>query len=220
MTNKYILVIIVLAVLSIIFHIFGKKIEKAKQITIENVPRIIHTKNELKSTLHYSIDPGRFLRSQHTCDKRESCVSSEGQPRLPKAIIIGQGKCGTTALGWFLELNPYIKMLKEPNYFRRHYERGLDYYCEVTSCGNDTSIVLDKSPMYYAYHSNDRIFEYDPNIKLVLSVREPFERLLSHLAHFRGSNKAWKYYEHFVFDRKNMQIETKDKAVRLSNYYK
>ena len=224
--KRYTLFLIILIGIVIVFNVFVRTIGKPRHIMKQNVPKFLPTKNRLRRiskarpVQDFHIDP-RIQRSLHTCTIRESCLkdSSKGQPRLPEAIIIGQAKCGTTALMWFLQLNPYIKTIDEPDFFRRYYDLGLDYYCNVTSCADDKSVVLDKSPMYYPFFTHSRIFKYDPNIKLLLLVREPFERLLSHLAHFRGGNKPWKYYEQFVFNNKTMKIKTEDAAVRFSSYY-
>ena len=48
-------------------------------------------------------------------------------------------------------------------------------------------ITIEKSPQYVAWnmsHAPKQMFEFDPGMKLLLTVRNPVDRAVSHFYHF------------------------------------
>ena len=67
----------------------------------------------------------------------------------PKLFIIGAQKSGTTALATLLGQHPQICLAapKEPDFFTRHYKRGLDWYYQRFA-NPDANWLLDASTSY------------------------------------------------------------------------
>jgi len=116
---------------------------------------------------------------------------------LPKAIIIGAAKSGTSTLLNYLKLNPQIKPALKPPYDETNfftddvlYLAGYDWYkqqmpeiCKEEISKYDKLVVIEKSIYFNTFASIQRIYSYDPNIKLILIVRDPVKCLQSYLTH-------------------------------------
>ena len=100
-------------------------------------------------------------------------------------IIIGAAKCGTTSLHYYLGLHPEIFMSKEKelNFFAndRDWNRGIDWYKSNFTC--NTKILGESSPLYTIYPLikgiPKKMHSVIPNAKLIYSVRDPIERIIS-----------------------------------------
>ncbi len=100
------------------------------------------------------------------------------------AIIIGAGRSGTTTLYQYLENHPDVCFsdIKGVHYFSGEdlYQRGTEYYhsfwkhCsdEKLKIAADTYLLIDKS-------APKRIAEYNPEIKIIIILRNPAERTWS-----------------------------------------
>ncbi len=100
------------------------------------------------------------------------------------AIIIGAGRSGTTTLYQYLENHKDVCFsdIKEVHYFSVEdlYERGKDYYhsfwnhCkdEKIKVAADTYLLIDKK-------APQRIKEYNPEMKIIIILRNPVERAWS-----------------------------------------
>jgi len=104
-------------------------------------------------------------------------------------VIIGAGKCGTTSLHYYLGLHPSIFMSKEKelNFFAvdRQWNKGIDWY-KSNFTGN-TKIFGESSPSYTAYplirDVPKKMHSVIPDAKLMYSIRDPVERIVSHYVH-------------------------------------
>jgi hypothetical protein len=103
----------------------------------------------------------------------------------PSFIIIGAQKAGTTSFYEYLSYHPqFVKAYtKEVHYFDINYNKGIQWYSEhfPKSIKNLGKFSGEASP-YYIYHPlvPERIFKYNPRIKLVCLLRNPVERAYSH----------------------------------------
>ncbi|GFO34985.1 heparan sulfate glucosamine 3-o-sulfotransferase 4 [Plakobranchus ocellatus] len=115
----------------------------------------------------------------------DGSVSSEKRPRLPKALIIGFSKCGTTALRTFLTLHPdIVSPIEEVRYFNFNYSKGLEWYRQQMPPSTEQQITIEKTPSYImSTEALSRIYMYDSLIKLIIIVRDPIVRLQSQYAH-------------------------------------
>ena len=89
-----------------------------------------------------------------------------GQPRaLPKAVILGAMKSGTTSLHNYLVQHPGViePLRKEVHYFDVNFERGERWYRAHFGREDEPGLNLDSSP-YYLFH---------PAVPLRLSLRLP-----------------------------------------------
>jgi hypothetical protein len=107
---------------------------------------------------------------------------------LPDFLILGAQKAGTTALYAYLRRHPKITgpSWKEVSYFDRHYARGSDWYR-----GNFPNLLRTRGELVgeaspsYLFHplAPQRVKELVPDARLVVLVRNPIDRALSHYHH-------------------------------------
>jgi len=109
------------------------------------------------------------------------------QTFLPNLFILGAAKSGTTTLYNYFKNMPDICMSipKEPFFFEAYYEKGLEfYYKHYFKHWNNEPIIGE------ARHRNliqpyvpKRIWETNPNAKLIVIARNPVDRAYSHWYH-------------------------------------
>jgi len=177
---------------------------------------------------------------------RVRCHKGETQ-QLPNAIIIGAAKSGTSTLLNYLSINPQLKpALKPPfdetNFFNDDvlFLAGFDYYqkqmpviCNEEIEKYERMVVLEKSIYFNTFASIERIYRYDPNIKLILILRKPVKCLQSYLTHIddihynRNVNRTVlninDYFENLFNSKRdpkeiNSELDN-NYIVRLCNYY-
>lgn len=130
---------------------------------------------------------------------------------IPDFLIIGAGKSGTTSIDNYLKQHPqiFIPSVKEPNFFGyeltkiddfngdvqeiAHYNSSvtkLDKYLELFNDAKSNQILGETSNTYL-YHQSapERIFHYNPNMKLIAIFRNPAERLYSRFLHLAREKK-------------------------------
>ena len=112
----------------------------------------------------------------------------------PDFLIIGTMKGGTTVLYDFINMHNNIESAakKEIHFFSLNYHKGKDWY--LNHFPNDSSKLSgEASPTYFDTASTslipDLIKSFNPNIKIILIVRDPIERAVSQFNHFRKINK-------------------------------
>lgn len=112
---------------------------------------------------------------------------------LPNFLIIGAPRAGTTWLAKIFYNHPdiYIPFEKELHFFDKHYEKGLAYYesffegrKEETAVGEATPDYL--SGIYSKYDVPSLIKQHLPNVKLIVSLRNPVERVYSRYLNARA----------------------------------
>ncbi|XP_052806705.1 heparan sulfate glucosamine 3-O-sulfotransferase 1-like [Mya arenaria] len=133
----------------------------------------------------------------------------------------------------FSKINPEERLLNitsqqwnhsnENGNFKR--PSDLDLYREIMPCSYSNQITMEKSPLYFfSKFAAERIKALDANIKLVFIVKEPVERILSHIAMFndRGIIDPNLSVENTVFaksaDSSNKTVDGDAKVVRDSDY--
>lgn len=129
---------------------------------------------------------------------------------IPDFLIIGAGKSGTTSLDNYLKQHPqiFISERKEPNFFGyelnqlsdfsvkseiNHFKGSvttLDEYLKLFSSAGPEHIKGETSNTYM-YHKNaaERIYHYNPSVKLIAILRQPAERLYSRFLHLARENE-------------------------------
>jgi hypothetical protein len=113
-------------------------------------------------------------------------------------LICGTQKGGTSALFNYLKEHPEICMAdrKEVHFFddESHFvNKNPDYskYHLSFSPKHESQLVGEATPIYMYWHDAPRrIWEYNPNIKLIVLLRNPIERAYSHwnMERFRGAD--------------------------------
>lgn len=131
--------------------------------------------------------------------------------KLPNFMIIGAGKSGTTALYEYLAEHPsvYMSPVKETNFFvlegtslvdpKDDPEQLFHYPWSITKWEDYTSLfdgvttetaIGEVSPMYlYSKEAAFKIKEKFPDIKLIVILRNPVDRLYSRFMHLARENR-------------------------------
>ena len=122
--------------------------------------------------------------------------ATAGVRPLPDFLVIGAQKCGTTALYAYLRWHPQITgpAWKEVSYFDRHYGRGERWYRGqfpsrpwlwlAGGRSGRTALVGEASPSYVFHpHAPKRVRALLPDARLIVLLRDPVDRALSHYNH-------------------------------------
>jgi hypothetical protein len=104
---------------------------------------------------------------------------------LPTFLIIGAMRAGTTTLYNHLRAHPDVFMpdLKEPNYFGRHWDRGIEWY-EGLFAPAGSALARGEASAGYTHAAKDpeaaaRIASTIPDARFIYLLRHPIERLVS-----------------------------------------
>ncbi|MCG3225827.1 MAG: sulfotransferase domain-containing protein [Candidatus Heimdallarchaeota archaeon] len=102
-------------------------------------------------------------------------------------IIVGAMKAGTSSLAFQLRNNPQVFIpLEEIHFFdnEENFSKGVKWYENIFKNCSVDSIIGEKTPTYsYSKKVPQRIFEYNPDIKLVWIFRNPVDRAYSNYLH-------------------------------------
>jgi len=124
----------------------------------------------------------------------------------PEFLVLGAQKAGTTALFQYLSDHPNLAgpTQKEINFFSCDslYKKGTGFYHSYFPRKTSKTITtFDASPSYLhninAYH---RIFNYNPDIKMIILLRDPIQRAFSAWNMYKRrylNNREW-FYEDWV----------------------
>jgi hypothetical protein len=145
-----------------------------------------------------------------------------GTMPAPDFIVIGGQKCGTTWLRYHLRQHPGVYVpTNEAQFFNRsqNLAKGQDWYESFFSKAGPNQVVGDKSPDYlwttsdgarsHIAGSHERIHELYPDMKLVVTLRNPVNRAVSALNHFirRGHISPLYGIDALLFGAEHARIE-------------
>ncbi|HSB38794.1 MAG TPA: sulfotransferase domain-containing protein [Gaiellaceae bacterium] len=107
---------------------------------------------------------------------------------LPDFLILGAQKAGTTALYAYLRRHPAITgpSWKEVSFFDRHWARGEAWYRgNFPNLARTRGKLVGEASPSYVFHplAPQRVRELVPEARLVVLVRNPVDRALSHYNH-------------------------------------
>ncbi|MCC3424654.1 MAG: tetratricopeptide repeat protein [Microcoleus sp. PH2017_01_SCD_O_A] len=128
----------------------------------------------------------------------------------PNFLVIGAAKCGTTSLYNNLVLHPRILPAthKELSFFNWHFSQGLDWYVAHFPPIDHPELFFftgEATPDYFFYTDmvEKRVFDFNPGIKLILLLRNPIEKTISHYQHAIRLGYRMLPFEDFM----NLEIE-------------
>ncbi|KAF1766230.1 hypothetical protein GCK72_006186 [Caenorhabditis remanei] len=104
------------------------------------------------------------------------------EKKFPSALIVGVRKGGTRALLDAIALHPKVRIVRrETHFFDANYSLGYDWYRDqMPEVESDDEVVIEKTPAYFTNENvPKRVYEMDPNMKLILIVRHPVYRTVS-----------------------------------------
>lgn len=142
----------------------------------------------------------------------------------PSALIIGAQRSGTTSLFNYLVRHPAVlaPFGKEIHYFDLHYDRGVRWYrgrFPYSRLLRNGAITLDASP-YYLVHPlvPRRAAELLPAVKLIVLLRNPVDRALSHYQHeVRGGRETLSFAE--AIAREPERLAGEEERLRNDPHY-
>lgn len=99
----------------------------------------------------------------------------------PTFLCIGVQKSGTTSLINYLNQHPEIFMKNGESHFFDTTEPTKNKIIEYENTFKTNKLIVgEKTPSYnFLQYAIDRIYNYNPNIKLILILREPISRAFS-----------------------------------------
>jgi hypothetical protein len=136
---------------------------------------------------------------------------------LPNFIVIGASRCGTQWIHDNLSLHPEIYLpteLQELHFFSKYYEKGMEHYSHFFNGHNNEKAVGEVTPDYiFSELAAKRIKEHIPKVKLIVSLRNPTDRLYSMYWILKGK---YKENEHLSFEEK---IEKNPELIKQGFYF-
>jgi hypothetical protein len=125
--------------------------------------------------------------------------ATSGVRMLPNFIIIGGQRCATSSLHLYLSEHPAIgaPSMKEVHYFDLNFEKGVGWYrghfptapyMEVLTRLTGIRAITGEGSPYYMFHPRApyRIADVLPDVPLLVMLRDPVKRLISHYHHERS----------------------------------
>ncbi|KAM6120324.1 bifunctional heparan sulfate N-deacetylase/N-sulfotransferase 4 [Pterocles gutturalis] len=175
---------------------------------------------------------------QNPCDdKRHRDIWSRDKTcdHLPKFLVIGPQKTGTTALYLFLLMHPSIisnlpspKTFEEVQFFNgNNYHKGIDWYMDFfpTPSNITTDLLFEKSANYF--HSEEapkRAASLIPKAKIITILIDPSDRAYSWYQHQRSHEDPaalkFNFYEVITSDHwAPSEIKTLQKKCLIPGWY-
>lgn len=99
---------------------------------------------------------------------------------------IGAQKCASTWVYKILQEHPdvFVSDPKELDFFSHNYNCGFQWYLKYFNEGIDKKIFGEISPSYfYDRSAPKRVFDYNPEMKIIITLRDPIDRAYSNHLH-------------------------------------
>jgi hypothetical protein len=165
---------------------------------------------------------------------RAAARSGPGYGRiLPSFLIIGTTKSGTTTLYRWISEHPFVApcSVKETHYFSNYYTRGSQWYRSQFPRQSERDafarehgrpfITGEASPSYIShYWAPQRIARELPDVKLIVTMRNPVDRAHSHFQMSRrlGDEPLSTFEEALAAEEQRLAGE--DARMRNEPYYR
>ena len=109
--------------------------------------------------------------------------------QLPNFLIVGAAKSGTTSLATWLADHPevFVAAEKELHFFNleSNWARGVAWYAEQFAASTGETAIGEATPIYlFADRAVERMAQVVPGARLIVCLREPASRALSHWRHW------------------------------------
>ena len=156
---------------------------------------LLSVKGEIEPAIGYYQTASYYRLLQTHSHFVEQHWQSQKQQQ-PNFLIIGTMKSGTTSLYGYLTQHPQIlpAIKKEIDFFNYNFHRGFDWYqSHFPPIARDANFITgEATPIYFNdIKSIDRIATSLPNLKLIVVLRNPVARTISHYHH----QKTWVFQE-------------------------
>ena len=142
-------------------------------------------------------------------------------PKIPHFMIIGFPKAGTTSLHDYLSQHPKIfsSWIKETHFFSYGYEKGINFYFKFFNFNKKhDSVYFESSPEYIFYfESMKRIKRFNPNIKLIICLRNPIDLAYSSYNEMKNMGLETESFENVLL-KENYKMELHKKRMENKIY--
>ncbi|MGH7863486.1 MAG: sulfotransferase domain-containing protein [Candidatus Binataceae bacterium] len=138
-------------------------------------------------------------------------MSPSASPLLPVFIAVGPGRTGTTWLDAVLRPHACLPQgVKETHFFSRHYHRGIEWYASHFQRCDGAKPVGEICGYFASADATARIQRHIPKCKIIVTARDPVERVYSH----------YKMMRRYAFtDRGLLETIERDRNLAAGSYY-
>ncbi len=151
---------------------------------------------------------------------------------LPDFLIAGFPRCGTTSLFNYLIQHKCVlsPLAKEVGFFSSDYANGVEWYKSYfpttfiknynDRARNCRTITGEATPMY-VFHPKapSRIKKIIPEVKIILLLRNPIDRALSHYNSIKKRGNETLSFEDAIHKEKQRLTGEYERMLREENYY-
>ncbi|KAK0393344.1 hypothetical protein QR680_000161 [Steinernema hermaphroditum] len=170
--------------------------------------------------------PGQYYDSDGLIHSQQTSAERGRYQRMPDCLIIGVRKGGTRALLDAMALHPMIRVArKEVHFFDYNdaYRKGTEWYREQMPFAEAQQLTVEKTPGYFTSElAPERVYKTNPNIKIILILRDPVVRTISDFTQVyytkKERHKTVPKFENVAFLSNSTAINTLYKPVRNSLY--
>lgn len=145
----------------------------------------------------------------------------------PDIVMIGVPKCGTGSVRTFLNEHPDIAMEMNSEgvqYFNLRYMRQWLWYLRQMPCSQPGQLTVENSAQYFtSVEAPHRMYRYNPDMKLIVTVRHPIKRLESEFAQMTVGRPQFLFggtVKENIIDPLSGEINDKKTLVSKSVYIK
>jgi len=143
--------------------------------------------------------------------------------KKPDFLIIGAQKAGTTALFNYLSKHPDIGLpiKKEIHFFDLNYFRGVNWYLAHFPLKFKKKKITGEATPYYLFHPYvpKRVYQYFPDIKLIIILRNPIDRAFSHFQMEVRNGREKKKNFNYAFENEILRLNKIDLSKLEDPYY-
>lgn len=144
------------------------------------------------------------------------------EKRPPDSIICGVSKCGTRAMIEFMKIHPDVAAATpEIGYFNNDslFAKGPSWYLQQMPLSREGQKTVEKSPDYFQNPDcAPRIHQFKPDIKLILLLRDPVERLISQYMQLFDKNPKLPVFEDWAVNPQTGLVNFNIPSVQVSAY--
>lgn len=105
------------------------------------------------------------------------------------SFVVGPEKTATTFIQHLLEQHPDARLpngIKETFFFERFFDNGVDWYLDRFNLSGDKPHLIEVAPGCFCEDdARTHISQIFPQARIVICVRDPVERTISHYNHLR-----------------------------------
>ncbi|MGL5134546.1 MAG: tetratricopeptide repeat protein [Planktothrix sp.] len=176
--------------LSTAINIWDQAIEKDPESSILylNLAVLYTAQGHLQSAIKYNYIAGQKIIPKFRPQWQNISETLQSVNHLDY-LIIGTQKGGTTSLNYYLSEHPNImsSMIKEMPFWSNQVDRGLEWYFShfPPIPPNYHCLVGEATPINFnSPEVAENLVKFFPNVKLILLLRNPIDRAVSHYYHW------------------------------------